>query len=160
MRKWVIHGLIYLLLGALVAGAAAYALGTNPAAVRGLVQEQLTARFRHVSVSVERARLRLLRGILVRELRLSRNAGLDRRDFLYAPTAVIYHDKEHVLDGQVLVKKVELPGPQIRIVRERDGKLNVADVLGPPDLSSALPALVVRGGTVTFEDRAFGPEPL
>src|SRR3954447_17746814 len=108
MRKWVIHGLIYLLLGVLVAGAGAYALTTNPAAVRGVVQEQLQQRFRHVSVSVERARLRLLGGILVRELRLARNDGLDRRDFLYAPTAIIYHDKEHVLDGQILVKKVEL----------------------------------------------------
>src|SRR5215204_2850784 len=119
MRKWVIHGLIYLLLGALVAGGVAYALGTNPSAVRGMVAEQLTQRFRHVSVSVERARLRLLGGILVRELRLARNDGLDRRDFLYAPSAVIYHDKEHVLDGQILVKKVVLDKPQIRIVRER-----------------------------------------
>src|SRR5262249_53202031 len=75
-------------------------------------------------------------------------------------TAIIYHDKEHVLEGQVLIKKVELPNPQIRIVRGRDGKLNVADVLGPPDLSSALPAIVVRGGTVTFEDHTIGPEPL
>lgn len=160
MRKCLIHGAIYLLLAALVAGAAAYALTTNPAAVRGMVQEQLSQRFCHVSVSVERARLRLLGGILVRELRLARNDGLDRRDFLYAPTAIIYHDKEHVLDGQILVKKVELPGPQIRIVRERDGKLNVADVLTPPDLSASLPTLVVRGGVVTFEDRACGPGPL
>src|SRR5690349_6189243 len=92
MRKWLIHGLIYLLLAGGVAAAVVYALGTNPAAIRGLVQEQLTQRFRHVSVSVERARLRLLGGLLVRELRLARNDGLDRRDFLYAPTAVIYHD--------------------------------------------------------------------
>src|SRR3954447_3754418 len=160
MRKWVIHGLIYLLLGVLVAGGIAYALGTNPAAVRSLVQEQLTQRFRHVSVSVERARLRLLGGLLVRELRLARNDGLDRRDFLYAPTAVIYHDKEHVLDGQVLIRKVELTRPQIRIVRERDGSLNVAGILGPPDLSQPLPAVVIRQGTVTFEDRAAGTGPL
>src|SRR3954447_19921572 len=160
MRKWVIHGLIYLLLGVLVAGGIAYALGTNPAAVRSLVQEQLTQRFRHVSVSVERARLRLLGGIVAGERRLARSDGLHRRDFLYAPTAVIYHDKEHVLDGRVLVKKVELTKPQIRIVRERDGKLNVAGILGPIDLSQPLPSLVIRQGTVTIEDRAHPAGPL
>src|SRR3954453_5500452 len=97
MRKWLIHGLIYLLLAGLVASGVAYALGTNSTAVRGLVQEQLTQRFQHVSVNVQHARIRLLGGILVRELRLARNDSLDRRDFLYAPTAVIYHDKERVL---------------------------------------------------------------
>src|SRR3954449_3911646 len=160
MRKWLIHSLIYLLLAGLVAGAVGYALGTNPSAVRGLVQDQLTGRFQHVSVNVAHARIRLLGGVLVRELRLARNDGLDRRDFLYAPTAVIYHDKERVLDGQMLVRKVELTGPQIRIVRERDGKLNVAGILGPIDLGQPLPALVVRQGTITFEDRAAGAGPL
>src|SRR5262245_24973506 len=130
MRKWLFHGLIYLTLAGLAAAAIVYALGTNPAAVRGLVQQQLTERFRHVSVNVERARLRLLGGILVRELRLARNDGLDRRDFLYVPSAVIYHDKEHMLDGQLLIRKVELTRPQIRIVRDRDGTLNVAGILG------------------------------
>src|SRR5215207_9893962 len=106
MRKWLIHGLIYLLLATLVAGALAYALGTNPAAVRSVVQSQFADRFRHVSVHIDRARLRLLGGILVREMRLSRNDGLDRGDFLYVPTAYIFHDKEHLLQGKLDVRKV------------------------------------------------------
>src|SRR5262245_55373875 len=99
MRKRLIRGLVYLLLAGLGVGALGYALGTNPAAVRQLVQQQLGERFRHVTVGVARARLRVLGGILVRELRLARNDGLDRRDFLYVPSGILYHDKEHMLDG-------------------------------------------------------------
>src|SRR5947209_11782180 len=125
MRKWVVRGLVYLLLVALVAGGVVCALGTNPAAIRGLVIQKLGERFRHVAVSCERARLRLLGGILVRELHLARSDGLDSRDFLYVPTALIYHDKEPILDGKFLVRKVELTRPQLRVVRGRNGKLNL-----------------------------------
>jgi hypothetical protein len=156
MRKWLIRCLVYLLLGGLAAGGVTCALGTNPAAVRQMVQQQLGDRFRHVAVGVDRARLRLLGGILVRELRLARTDGLDRRDFLYVPSAVVYHDKEHLLDGKLLVRKVELTRPTLRLVRERDGQLNLSGVLGPDDPNERLPLIVVRQGTIVFEDRAAG----
>jgi hypothetical protein len=156
MRKWLFRAMVYLLLGALAAGGVAYALGTNPAAVRQMVQQQFGERFRHVAVSIERARLRLLGGILVRELRLARNDGLDRRDFLYVPSAVIYHDKEHLLEGQVAIRKVELTRPALRLVRERDGRFNLADILGPVDLAERLPLIVIRQGTLVLEDRTAG----
>jgi hypothetical protein len=157
MRKWLVRGLVYLLLGGLAAGGGLYALGTNPAAVRQLVVAGLADRFQHVAVSVDHARLRLLGGILVSELRLARNDGLDQRDFLYAPDVIFYHDKEHLLEGKLLVRKIELSRPQFRIVRERSGQLNLSDILSPPDLSERLPAVVLHQGTLVYEDRAAGP---
>ncbi len=159
-HKWLIRGLVLTLLGALVACAALYALWTNPQAVRQLVQEKLGVRFLDVSVQVGSARLRLLGGILVHELRLARSNALDRRDFLYVPDAVIYHDKEQLLDGKVAIRRVELERAQLRLVRERDGRLNLAGILGPVDLSERMPTVVLRRGSLVVEDRASAQSPL
>src|SRR5262249_14482442 len=100
-HKWLVRGLVCTLFAAVTAAGGVYALWTSPAAIRQLVQEQLGVRFQHVAVSVGSARMRLLGGILVHELRLAHNEGLENKDFLYVPAAVIFHDKEHLLDGKV-----------------------------------------------------------
>ncbi|MFO0843658.1 MAG: AsmA-like C-terminal region-containing protein [Gemmataceae bacterium] len=151
-QKWITRGLVCAVLAALAAGVGLYALWTSPAAVRQLVQEKLGVRFLGVGVQVGSARLRLLGGILVRDLRLGRSGSIDRRDFLYVPTAYIYHDKERVLDGQVAIRRVELHKPQLRVVRQRDGRINVAGILGPVDLSERMPTMVISDGTLVFED--------
>ena len=66
---------------------------------------------------LEKARLRLLGGILVHDLRMARSTGLDRPDFLYVPSAVIYHDKEQLLDGKLSIRKVELTRPLVLVDR-------------------------------------------
>src|SRR5262245_17522871 len=159
-KKWVIRGLVLSVLAALAAGGLLYALWTSPHAIRQLVQEKLGVRFLGVGVQVGSARLRLLGGILVRELRLDRSDSIDRRDFLYVPSAVIYHDKEQMLDGKVAIRRVELDQPQLRIVRGRDGRINVAGILGPVDLHDRMPTLVIRGGTLVFEDVTSSVSPL
>jgi hypothetical protein len=156
-RKCLVRGLVFTALGALMLGVGAYALWTNPTAVRQLVEDQLGNRFVRVAVHLGQARMRLLGGILVQELRMARTDGLDSSDFLYVPSAVIYHDKEHMLEGKVLVRKVELTGAMLRLIRERDGKWNLAGILGPTDLDERLPTLVVRNGTIVFEDRGLAP---
>ncbi len=88
---------------------------------------------------------------------MTRLDGLDSADFLWVPSCIIYHDKEHMLEGRVLVRKVELSRAQLRLVRERDGHFNVAGILGPTDLNERLPTLVLRNGTIIFEDRALAP---
>ena len=113
-------------------------LWTNPSAVRQIVQEQLNQRFARVSVQIGSARMRPLGGILVEELRIARIDGLDRADFLYVPSAVIYHDKEHILEGKVLIRKVELTRPEFRLIIDRDGKFNLAGILGPITLGERL----------------------
>jgi hypothetical protein len=156
-RKCLVRGLVFSTLGALLLAAGAYALWTNPAAVRQIVEEQVGGRFVRVAVHLGSARLRLLGGILVNELRMARTDGLDSSDFLYVPSAVIYHDKEHVLEGKVLVRKVELTGAMLRVVRDRDGRWNLSGILGPTDLNERLPTIVLRNGTIIFEDRKLAP---
>jgi hypothetical protein len=124
------------------------------------VQEKLGVRFIGVGVQVGAARMRLLGGILVSELRLAKSDALDRRDFLYVPNAVIYHDKEQLLQGKAAIRRVELIRPQLRIIRERDGRFNVAGILGPVDLAERMPTIVIRDGVVLFEDRATSASPL
>lgn len=160
-RKWLIRGLVVCVLGALAAGGGLYALWTNPAMIRQLVQEKLGVRFVRVAVQIGSARLRLLGGIQVSELRLARSDGVGNGDFLYVPSGVIYHDKEQMLDGKVAIRQVELHQPQLRIVRERDGRVNLAGILGPINLKERLPTVVIRDGTVIFEDRTLrDPSPL
>lgn len=155
-RKWIVRGLVVCILGGLAGGVGLYALYTNPAFVRQLVQDKLGVRFVHVAVQLGSARFRLLGGILVNELRLARTDQVDGGDFLYVPHAVIFHDKEQMLDGKVAIRKVELEQPQFRLVRERDGRFNVSGILGPINLKERLPMVVVRGGTVLIEDRGLG----
>src|SRR4051812_42325099 len=95
-HKWLVRGLVCTLFAAAAAACGIYALWTSPAAVRQLVQGQLGVRLVRVAVQVGSAQLRLLGGILVRELRLARTESLDRQDFLYVPSAVIFHDKERL----------------------------------------------------------------
>src|ERR1700722_16472938 len=82
-RKCLVRGLVFTALGALVLAAGGYALWTNPSAVRQLVEVQLGERFVRVGVHLGQARMRLLGGILVEELRMTRLDGLDSADFLY-----------------------------------------------------------------------------
>lgn len=159
-HKWLIRGLVGLLVAAIAVVALLYALWTNPVAVRQLVQEKLGVRFIDVAVQVSSARLRLLGGILVHELRLARSNALDRRDFLYVPEGVLYHDKECLFEGKVGIRRIEFKRPQIRVVRERDGRFNLSGVLGPVDLTERIPTVVLRHGTLVFEDRASPSSPL
>jgi hypothetical protein len=153
-RKWLVRGLVFSVLGVTVLAALLYEAWTNPRAVRAAVLDKLGKDFVGATVSVDSARLRLLGGIAVHDLRMARREDLERGDFLYVPSAVIYHDKEHLLDGSLGIRKIELDRPRLRIVRERDGRLNLADVLAPPDLNQRVPMLIVRQGTILIEDRS------
>ena len=83
---------------------------------------------------------------------MNRRDDPDRTDFLYVPSAVIYHDKERLLNGKLGIRKIELCRPRIRVVRGRDGKWNLADVLGPVDLTESIPTIVIQQGTILVED--------
>jgi hypothetical protein len=152
-RKWFVRSLVFSVLGLVVLAALLYEACTNPAAVRRQVHDKLHKLFIGATIGIDSARLRLLGGIGVRDLRMARRDDLDRGDFLYVPAAVIYHDKEHLLDGTLGVRKIELDRPRLRIVRERDGRLNLAGLLAPPDLNERVPALIVKRGTVVVEER-------
>src|SRR5262249_53665632 len=99
----------------------------------------------------------LFGGISVRELRLARRGDLDKSDFLYVPDATLYHDKEHLLQGPLSLRKVEVVRPRLRAVRGHDGRWNLAGLFGPSDPTRPLPTVVVRRGTVRVEDRQAAP---
>lgn len=156
-RKWLARGLVLLIVAGLAAVGLAYQHWTNPAAVRQKVVDQVTSHFVGVQVSLESARLRLFGGIAVRELRLSRRDDLERTDFAYFPSATIYHDKEQLLEGKLAVRKIELHRPRLRIVRHRDGRWNVAGVLGPVEPDKQIPTLVFQQATLVIEDQTAAP---
>ena len=97
MRKWLVRGLVFSVAAVAVAAAWLYQHWTNPTAVRQQVLAKLGGYFNGANITLESAHMRLLGGIAVSELHLSRRDDTQKTDFLYVPAAVIYHDKEHVL---------------------------------------------------------------
>ncbi|MGH7225315.1 MAG: hypothetical protein ACRELF_18995, partial [Gemmataceae bacterium] len=160
-RKWLVRSLVFSVVGLAILAALLYEAWTNPSAVRRQVLAKLHKEFIGATASLDSARLRLLGGILVRDLRMTRRDELDRGDFLYVPSGIIYLDKEHLLDGTLALFKIEMDRPRVRIVRERDGRINLSGLLKPPDLDVRVPTLILRQGTVVLEDhRDSGPNVL
>jgi hypothetical protein len=152
-RKWLVRGLSFSTLGVMLSGFVLYQVWTNPAATRALVLDKLAARFQGANVRLDSAQMRLLGGIAINELRMSRRDSLDP-DFLCVPSAVIYHDKEQILNGVLAIRKIELYRPTLRLVRERDGTCNLDGLTGKPDSNERMPTVVIHQGTVLLEDRA------
>lgn len=153
-RKWLVRSLVFSVMGLGILVAVLYEAWTNPSAVRRQVLLKLHKEFIGATAALDSARMRLLGGIAVRDLRMSRRDELDRGDFLYVPSATIYHDKEHLLDGTLALRKIELDRPRLRIVRERDGRINLSGLLAPPKLEVRVPTLILRHGTILLEDRS------
>jgi len=82
---------------------------------------------------------------------LSRNDDPDRVEFARIPSAILYHDKEKLLDGAMVLRKVELHRPRLRVERNPDGSWNLRGLAATPQLDVALPTIVVDQGTVTFQ---------
>jgi hypothetical protein len=156
-RKWLVRGVVFAILGSAAAAAVLYQRWTNPAATRRQVIAKLTAQFQNVRVSLDSARLRLLGGIALFDLRLSRTGSADPGDFLYVPSAVLYHDKEQLLDGKLSIRKIELFSPRLRVARGPDGRWNLAGLVRQPS-GEPVPTLVIHQGTIVLEDRTDFPD--
>lgn len=157
-RKWVVRGVVGAILAGAAAGAVVYQRWTNPAATRREVIAQLTAEFQGVRVSLDSARLRLLGGIALVDLRLSRTGGRDAGEFLHVPAAVLYHDKEQLLDGKLCIRKIDLYRPWLRVARGPDGRWNLAGLVRPEKTGEPVPMLVIHQGTLVLEDRQTAPD--
>ncbi len=155
-RKWIVRGIVYGILAGAATGALAYQRWTNPGAVREQIIAELEKAFPGAEVSVDSARLRILGGIQLNGLRFSRMDDAEKHEFLHVPSAIFYHDKEKILDGELRLRKIELLRPRLRARRGKDGKWNVAGLIrpapGPPEKS--LPAIVIHQGTLILEDQA------
>jgi hypothetical protein len=157
-RKCLVRSLVFAVLAGIGAAVWTYLHWTDPVVVRRHVIAQLEAHFPGATVHVDTARLRLLGGISLTELRLVRRDDPEQDDFLHVPEAIIYHDKEQVLDGTLAIRRIELRKPRLRIVRDRYGRWNVSGLLGPTQPEEPLPTIVIEHGTVLIEDRLGAPD--
>jgi hypothetical protein len=158
-RKWIVRGIVYGILGVAATGAFLYQRWTNPAAVRDQVIAALAKTFPGAQVSVDSARLRILGGIQLNGLRFSRLDDAEKHEFLHVPSAIFYHDKEKILDGELALRKIELHRPRLRIRRASDGKWNLHGLTRKPG-DKAMPALVIHQGSLILEDRSNPARPI
>ena len=152
-RPWFIRGGILTALAALIwAGLWAYNW-VSPETVRASVIENLQQQFDDsVEVEVGSAHVRLFGGLSVGELKLTRRG--ETEPFLHVPSAIITHDKERLNRGELVIRKIELDSPTIRLVRGADGKWNVSGITKPGGEQKPIPTILVKGGTVFIEDRS------
>lgn len=157
VQKWLVRCWVFALLAAILGAVVLYQRWTDPAVVRLEVMAQLEQEFPGADVTLEAARLRILGGILLTDLRLFRREDESRTDVLYLPSSVIYHDKEKLLDGTLAFRKIEMRRPRLRILRQPNGQWNVLGLIGPADLTRTLPTLVIQEGTILLDDRLATP---
>ncbi len=155
-RKWLVRGLVFSVAASLAAGAIGYQRFTSPDSVRRQVVAKLGEHLVGAAVTVEAAHLRLLEGITLGEVRLTRRDDPGRTEVAYIPSAVIYHDKEQLAHGRLAIRKIVLEGPRLHVVRGADGRWNLAGIIGPFH-AEALPTIEIQHGTVYVEDRLATP---
>jgi hypothetical protein len=128
----------------------------SPERVQAQVVANLAEQFEGADVHVGSAHMRIFGGIAVTDIRLTR-PGADT-PFLVVPSAVLYHDKEQLNRGQLVIKKVELENPEFHVERGVDGKWNIAEVLKATPADKPVPTFVIKGGTIHLKDNS--PDPL
>jgi hypothetical protein len=159
VRSWLIRGLILAGVAALAALAWYANSWISPERVREQVILTLNDQYDGVDVAVGSARMRILGGIAVTDLTLTRRGDPPDRPFLVVPTAILHHDKEQLNRGRLVIRKVEMDGPTFHIERSADGKWNVAEVIRPGTADKPVPTFVIKNGTVTVTDRTAGGLP-
>ena len=159
LRSWAIRGLILAGVAALAALGWLANSWVSPERVRAQVIAHLSEQFEGVDVHVGSAHMRILGGIAVTDLKLTR-PGPDGTEtsLLEIPSAILYHDKEQLNRGRLVIRKVELENPELHLERGPDGKWNVAEVLKPAPADKPVPTFVIKGGTIHVTDH--GPDPL
>ena len=156
-RAWVVRGLVFGSTGMVLALASVFWAWTNPSQLRQTVLAALAEEMPGSIPSLEGASMRLLGGITLVGLRVARRDDLDKSDFFYVPRAVLFHDKEQLIDGKLAIRKVELFEPRLRLIRTRSGDWNLEGLTpGAADSSNPIPTLVVEGGVLQVEDRTTG----
>jgi hypothetical protein len=160
-RKWLVRSLFLGFLAALGGGALLVYSYMRPEFVREQLIHQLGERFTDVEVEVHSARLRLLGGgIAVTDLRLTRRDDPTHTPFLHVPSAVLHHDKEQLNAGRLVVRKVEMMQPKLRLERDAAGRWNVEGILRPQADGEPSPIFVLREAHIVVTDRRIGEQPL
>ena len=158
-RSWLIRGTILAVLGLLAVGGWIASDWVSPEAVRTKVLANLQDRFQGVDIQVESARMRIFGGISVTNLRLTREGESPDNAFLVVPSAVLYHDKEQLNRGRLVIRKVELDNPELRLERDADGEWNLTGLMRPSAPDKPIPTFVARNATLHLADHMPGGFP-
>jgi hypothetical protein len=156
-RKWVVRGLVLMVLVGCLGAGVLYQQWTNPETVRQQVVEMLQQQFPGATVTLDGARLRLFGGVVLSELRLLRQTGGNQSDLLHIPQASVYLDKQKLMSGEFALLRIDLQRPSLRIVRDKEGKWNLEGLTGKSQPGGSLPTCVIHEGTLTIEDHYAGP---
>jgi hypothetical protein len=157
-RKWVVRGLVLVVLVGCLGAGVLYQQWTNPETVRQQVIDMLKQQFPGATITLDGAHLQLLGGVVLSELRLLREGSGTPHDLLHIPQATVYPDKEKLLlSGEFAIRRINLLRPNIRILRDKDGKWNFQGLTGESHPGAALPTIVIQDGTLTVEDHFAGP---
>src|SRR5437660_12172609 len=148
-RKWLVRALVTLVLTGCLGAGVLYQQWTNPAAVRQQVLDLLQEQFPGATVTLDGARLRLLGGVVLTELRLLHG---DNKSLVHIPQAVVYHDKERLLNGQFAVRRIEMKRPRVHVIRDKDGRWNLQGLTGAAESRGPVPFIVIHDGSLVVED--------
>ena len=154
VRNWLIRGLILAGVAALVAFGWIANSWVSPERIREKVIVALGEQFEGVDVHVGSAHMRILGGIAVRDLKLVRRGSPPDQPFFSAPSAVLYHDKEQLNRGRLVIRKVELENPELHLERSPEGRWNLTDVLRPGPSDRPVPTFMAKGATLTIVDHS------
>jgi hypothetical protein len=155
-RKLYVRLLVFGIIGLWVAALVLYQHFTNAAAVRDQVLAKLKSQLPGCVVTVDSARLRIMGGIIVSNMHLARKDDPDQSEILHVPTAILYHNKEKILEGELSLSKMEFHRPHLCILRSKDGAWNLEGLAGPSNPRLPWPTVVIHQGTLVLEER--GPK--
>jgi len=158
--KWAIRGVFVLALAACATGAFLVYVWMRPEFIRKELTTQLIARFNNTDVEVDTARLRLLGGVTVNDLKLIRKDDPTRTPVLHVPHAVLHHDKEKLNQGRLVVRKIEMFKPTLVLERDRQGNWTFLEIIKPPTDDEPLPLILLHQANITLIDRAISDRPL
>jgi hypothetical protein len=158
LRSWLIRGLILAGVASIAALGWLASSWMSPDHVRAQVIAHLREQFDGAEVEVGSAYMRILGGIAVTDVKIVLRGPHGPTPVVLVPAGILFHDKEQLNRGRLVIKKVELQNPEFYLDRGPDGKWNVEGLLKPGPLDRSLPTVVINGGTIHVSDH--GPEPL
>ncbi len=156
LRTWLIRGAALAVVAVIGGGAWVVSEWVNPNRVRELLVHALREQMPDAEVEVEAAQLRLFGGIAATNVKLTRKG--ETEPFLAAPAVMLAHDKEQLHRGRLILRKVELDGPTVRVARRADGSWSVAGLFKPGPTDRPMPTLLIKNATVIVTDAR--PDPL
>jgi len=153
VRNWLIRGVILAGVAVLVALGWIANSWVSPERIREQVIATLTDQFEEVDVYIGSAHMRILGGISVRDIKLVRRGCPPDQPFFSAPSAVLYHDKEQLNRGRLVIRKVEMENSELRLERSADGRWSFTDLIKPGPADRPVPTFVIKGATLVIVDQ-------